>query len=86
MEHYMALFEPDPKAGGYVVTFPDFGYGVTQGETDLEAIAMAQDLLLLTIDDFIREGKLLPASSRRMGIQVSSRSITHSAGGQGGSL
>ncbi len=86
MEHYMALFEPDPKAGGYVVTFPDFGYGVTQGETDLEAIEMAQDLLLLTIDDFIREGKLLPAPSRRRGIQVSSRSITHSAGGQGGSL
>ena len=67
MEHYMALFEPDQKAGGYVVTFPDFGYGVTQGETDLEAIEMAQDLLLLTIDDFIREGKPLPAPSRRRG-------------------
>jgi len=42
MEHYLALFEPDLKAGGYVVTFPDFGYGVTQGETDEEALAMAQ--------------------------------------------
>src|SRR2546425_8462571 len=28
MEHYLALFEPDLKAGGYTVTFPDFGYGV----------------------------------------------------------
>ena len=27
MEPYLALFEPDRKAGGYVVTFPDFGYG-----------------------------------------------------------
>jgi antitoxin HicB len=49
MEPYLALFEPDPKAGGYVVTFPDFGDGVTQGETEEEAMEMAQDLLMLTI-------------------------------------
>ena len=67
MEHYLALFEPDLKAGGYVVTFPDFGYGVTQGETDEEAMGMAQDLLMLTIGDFIREGKQLPTQSRRRG-------------------
>ncbi|MBZ5617313.1 MAG: type II toxin-antitoxin system HicB family antitoxin [Acidobacteriia bacterium] len=67
MEHYQALFEPDREAGGYVVTFPDFGYGVTQGETDREAMEMAQDLLMLTIGDFIREGKPLPAASRRRG-------------------
>ena len=54
MEPYRALFEPDHKAGGYVVTFPDFGYGVTQGETDAEAMEMAQDLLMLTIGDYIR--------------------------------
>jgi len=58
MEHYLGLFEPDRKAGGYVVTFPDFGYGVTQGETDAEAMERAQDLLMLTIGDYIREGKL----------------------------
>ena len=39
MEPYLALFEPDRKAGGYVVTFPDFGYGVTQRETYAEAMA-----------------------------------------------
>jgi antitoxin HicB len=60
MESYLALFEPDRKAGGYTVTFPDFGYGATQGETDEEAMEMAQDLLMLTISDFIREGKFLP--------------------------
>ena len=54
MEHYLALFEPDREAGGYVVTLPDFGYGVTQGETDQEA--MAKDLLMLTIGDYIRVG------------------------------
>src|SRR5882672_2702507 len=64
MEHYLALFEPDLRAGGYVITFPDFGYGVTQGETDDEAMEMAQDLLMLTIGDSIREGKQLPLPSR----------------------
>jgi antitoxin HicB len=67
MEPYPALFEPDPKAGGYVVTFPDFGYGVTQGETDEEAMEMARDLLMLTIADFIRESKPLPKPKRHRG-------------------
>lgn len=67
MEPYLALFEPDREAGGYVVTFPDFGYGVTQGETDLEAMEMAQDLLLLTIGDYIRESRPLPAVKRYRG-------------------
>ena len=53
MEPYLALFELDRKAGGYVVTFPDFGYGVTQGETEEEAMEMAQDLLMLTVGDCI---------------------------------
>ncbi len=67
MEHYQALFEPDHKAGGYTVTFPDFGYGATQGETDEEAMETARDLLMLTIGDFIREGKPLPVPTRRRG-------------------
>ena len=67
MEPYQALFEPDRKAGGYVVTFPDFGYGVTQGETHEEAMEMAQDLLMLTIADYIRESRPLPAPRRHRG-------------------
>jgi len=67
MEPYLALFEADHKAGGYVVTFPDFGYGVTQGETEQEAMEMAQDLLMLTIGDYIRESKVLPAATRHRG-------------------
>jgi antitoxin HicB len=66
MEPYLALFEPDRKAGGYVVTFPDFGYGVTQGETE-EAMEMARDLLMLTIGDYIRESKPLPTPRRHRG-------------------
>jgi antitoxin HicB len=67
MEPYLALFEPDRKAGGYVITFPDFGYGVTQGETDQEAMDMAQDLLMLTIGDYMRESKPLPTPKRHRG-------------------
>ena len=70
VEHYLALFEPDRKAGGYTVTFPDFGYGVTQGETDGEALEMAQDLLMLTIGDYIRGGKPLPVPARRRGAKL----------------
>jgi antitoxin HicB len=72
MEHYQALFEPDQEAGGYVVTFPDFGYGATQGETRQEALEMAQDLLMLTIGDYIRAGKPLPAAKRRRGVKYCS--------------
>lgn len=67
MECYLALFEPDAQAGGYSVTFPDFGYGVTQGETAEEALEMAQDLLMLTVSDYVREGKALPVAARRRG-------------------
>ena len=67
MEDYLALFEPDLEAGGYVVTFPDFGYGATQGETEEEAMEMARDLLMLTIGDFVRAGKALPVPVRRRG-------------------
>lgn len=67
MEPYLGLFEPDRKAGGFVVTFPDFGYGVTQGETDKEAMEMAQDLLMLTIGDYIRESRPLPVPRRHRG-------------------
>jgi predicted RNase H-like HicB family nuclease len=54
MEHYLALFQREPDAGGYVVTFPGFGYGATQGDTDEEAMEMARDLLMLTLEDQIR--------------------------------
>ena len=72
MEQYLALFEPDLEAGGYVVTFPDFGYGVTQGDSDEEAMEMARDLLMLTIGDYVRAWKPLPHASRRRGAKFRS--------------
>jgi antitoxin HicB len=66
---YTALFEPDREAGGFVVTFPDFGYGVTQGETSEEATAMATDLLSCLISDLIEDNKDLPRPRKRRGRQ-----------------
>ena len=34
---YLALFDYDEGDGGYTVTFPDFGWGVTEGKTLAEA-------------------------------------------------
>ena len=67
MVTYPALFEPDRRACGFVVTFPDFGYGVTQGDTLEEATEMPQDLLEGLISDSIDEGGDLPKPSKRRG-------------------
>jgi len=65
MLQYPALFEPDRESGGYVVTFPDFSFGVTQGETLEEATLMASDLLKILIADCIERNLELPRPSRR---------------------
>lgn len=56
---YPAIFHKAIE-GGYVVIFPDFDYGGTQGDTLNEAIEMAQDYIGTWLyDDFIH-GKELP--------------------------
>jgi antitoxin HicB len=65
MLEYPALFEPDRKTGGYVATFPDFSFGVTQGETIQEALLMAADLLEILIADRIGQDLDLPRPSKR---------------------
>lgn len=61
--NYPADIEHDPD-GRYVVTFPDFGWGATDGVTREEALAEAKDLLRELIATTIREGEDLPAPSR----------------------
>jgi len=63
---YLALFEP-AEDGGYVITFPDFGYGVTQAESDEEGIELASDLLACLISDAIESGNELPKPKRYRG-------------------
>lgn len=60
---YPAWVECDQN-GRYVVTFPDFGWGATDGATREEALAEARDLLRELIATTIREGKALPEPSR----------------------
>ena len=67
MIHYPALFEPDAGKGGFVVTFLDFEWGVTQGETEAEATGMAEDALLCIIEETIRKRQDLPKPSKVRG-------------------
>ena len=56
--------------GRYVVTFPDFGWGATDGATLDEALAEARDLLRELIAATTRDGGDLPEPSRTTGHQV----------------
>lgn len=61
--NYPAVIERD-EDGRFVVTFPDFGWGATDGATLEEALDEAKDLLRELIATTIREGHALPAPSR----------------------
>jgi antitoxin HicB len=63
---YPALFEP-AEEGGFVITYPDFGWGVTQGDTEQEAVEMATDALFTMIREHIRKGEDVPGPSRPRG-------------------
>ena len=60
---YPALVERD-EDGRYLVTFPDFGWGATDGATRDKALAEARDLLRELIAATMREGEDLPKPSR----------------------
>ncbi len=59
---YPADMERDGD-GRHVVTFPDFGWGATDGATRDEALSEARDLLRELIAATIREGGDLPQPS-----------------------
>ena len=61
--NYPAEIERD-EDGRHVVTFPDFGWGATDGATRDEALAEARDLLRELIAATMREGKDLPVPTR----------------------
>ncbi|MGA3026183.1 MAG: type II toxin-antitoxin system HicB family antitoxin [Bryobacteraceae bacterium] len=63
---YPALFEP-AKEGGFVITFPDFGWGITQGDTEEEGREMAVAALQTMIAEHIRNGEDLPRPTKPRG-------------------
>lgn len=60
---YPAKFEPDHEAGGYVVTFRDIPEAITQGDDDIEAIAMAEDVLVSSMDFYFEDRRPVPMAS-----------------------
>jgi antitoxin HicB len=67
MAAYPALFEPDHEKGGFVVTFPDLPPCITQGDSENEARAMAQDALAMMLSHIIGQGGEIPRPSARRG-------------------
>ena len=63
---YPAIFEP-AEEGGFIVRFPDFDWGVTQGDTLREAQEMAADAIRTMIRELIRQGKPVPRPSKPRG-------------------
>jgi antitoxin HicB len=60
---YPAVFLPDPS-GGYVITFPDIPEAITQGDTEAEALSMAEDALITAMDFYFEDQRAVPAPSR----------------------
>ena len=67
--NYPAEIERD-EDGRYVIAFPDFGWGATDGATRDEALAEARDLLRELIAVTMREGGNLPEPSSAAGRQT----------------
>lgn len=54
---YELLPQPD---GGFTVTFPDVPEAITQGDTEEEAAAMAEDALVTALSFYTDRGEALP--------------------------
>jgi predicted RNase H-like HicB family nuclease len=61
---YSALFEP--QEDGYLITFPDFGWRVSQGDSEDHAREMAVPLLQTLVQEHLRKGEERPRPSRRV--------------------
>ena len=64
MYHYPARFQHNRPSGTYTVTFPDFDWGVTQGDDLDDAMFMARDLLKIFFEDCIENRKPLPKPTK----------------------
>lgn len=60
---YPATFAPD-ESGGFVVTFRDIPEAITQGDTEAEALEMAEDALITAMDFYFEDRRLVPQPSR----------------------
>ena len=56
---YPVVLEPQPE-GGFTVTVPALPEVVTEGDTEVEALAMARDAIELAIEVRIEHGEEVP--------------------------
>ena len=66
MLEYRVLLEP-AEEGGFVVHFPDFDWGVTQGNSEEEALEMAADVVQIYLADCIKRSQPLPVAKSHPG-------------------
>ena len=59
---YPARFEP-AEEGGFVVTFRDIPEAITQADTEAEAMAMAEDVLVSAMDFYFEDRRAVPVPS-----------------------
>lgn len=59
---YPYVLEPQP-GGGWTATFPDVPEAITQGDTEEEVAAMAEDALVTALSFYTDEGQPLPYPS-----------------------
>ena len=67
---YPAIFTPFDEGNGYTVEVPDLPGCVTEGDSMVEAIEMAQDAASGWILGELEEGKSYPAASDHKAISV----------------
>jgi antitoxin HicB len=65
MYQYPARFQLNRPSGTYTVTFPDFDWGVTQGDDIDDSMDMARDLLKIFLEDCVQHRKPLPKPSKK---------------------
>jgi len=65
MVSYQALFTSEED--WFIITFPDFGWGVSNGQGEEDSLSMAQDLLHSLLREEIRLGNDLPVPRRYRG-------------------
>lgn len=59
---YPYAIEPQSE-GGWTVTFPDVPEAITEGDTEAEVAAMAEDALVTALSFYTDDGKPLPQPS-----------------------
>ena len=52
-----------------MITFPDFAWGVSQGDTEHESLETAQDLLQTLVQEYMDRGEALSLAAQRGGRQ-----------------